>query len=53
MLLALAILLLLFWVGGFAFSAVGDVIHLLLVLALISIVLHYFTGYGRRGGPVV
>ena len=52
MLLALAILLLLFWVGGFAFSAVGSVIHLLLVLALIAFVLHFFTGYGRRG-PVV
>ena len=49
MLLALAILLLLFWVGGFAFHMVGGVIHLLLVLALIAFVLHFFTGYGRRG----
>jgi hypothetical protein len=53
MLLALAVLLLLFWVGGFAFSAIGSVVHLLLVLALITFVLHFFTGYGRRGGPVV
>ena len=52
MLLALAILLLLFWVGGFAFTAIGSVVHLLLVLALIAFVLHFFTGYGRRG-PVV
>lgn len=52
MLLALAVLLLLFWVGGFAFTAIGSVVHLLLVLALIAFVLHFFTGYGRRG-PVV
>lgn len=53
MLLALAVLLLLFWAGGFMFSAVGSVIHLLLVLALVAFVLHFFTGYGRRSGPVV
>ena len=35
MLWALVILLLLLWVGGFAFSVAGSLIHLLLVLAII------------------
>ena len=53
MLLALAVLLLLFWAGGFlAFHVVTGFIHVLLLLALISFVLHFFTGWGRRG-PVV
>ena len=48
MLLALAVLLLLLWVGGFAFAAIGGIVHVLLVLALIAFVVHFFTGWGRR-----
>jgi hypothetical protein len=48
MLLWLALLLALFWVGGFALHVAGGLIHALLVLALIVAVLHFFTGYGRR-----
>ena len=53
MLLALAIILFLFWIGGFAFHVVGGIIHLLLILAIISLILHFFTGWGGRRGPVV
>jgi hypothetical protein len=47
-LLWLAVLLLLFWVGGFAFSVAGGLIHALLVIALIVALVHFFTPYGRR-----
>ena len=47
MLLIIAILLLLIWVGGFAFHVAGGLIHLLLVIALIVFVLH-FIGGGKR-----
>jgi Family of unknown function (DUF5670) len=44
-LLGLAILLLLLWAGGFLFFHVaGFLIHVLLILALISFVAHFFTG---------
>ena len=45
MLLILAIILALFWLGGFALFHVGAIIHFLLVLALIVLVLH-FLGIG-------
>ena len=41
MLLILAILLLLFWGGGFAFHVAGGLIHVLLVVALIVFILHF------------
>lgn len=44
MLLIIAILLLLFWGGGFAFHVAGGLIHLLLVIALVLFVLHFLTG---------
>lgn len=41
----IAILLLILWAGGFlVFHAAGALIHLLLVLAVISIIIHLFTG---------
>ena len=41
----IAFLLLLMWVGGFLFFHIaGGLIHLLLVFALISFVVHLFTG---------
>lgn len=47
--LALAVLLLLAWIGSFImYHVAGFLIHLLLILALISLVIHLFSG--RRGG---
>ena len=43
--LGLAILLFILWVGGFVvFHGAGMLIHLLLVFAVISILVHLFTG---------
>jgi hypothetical protein len=43
--LGLAILLAIFWAGGFVFFHVaGFLIHLLLIFAVISLVVHLFTG---------
>lgn len=50
MLLILAIILILFWLGGFAFLSVGPLIHLILVVALILLVVHFVTG---RSGTAV
>ena len=47
MLLLLALLLLLFWIGGFAMHVAGSFIHFLLVLAIIVAVLHFITGTTR------
>lgn len=45
MFLVLAIVLLLAWVGGFAmFHVAGWMIHLLIIFAVISLVLHLITG---------
>jgi Family of unknown function (DUF5670) len=44
MLLVIAVLLLLFWVGGFAFHVAGGLIHILIVVALIMFVLHFVRG---------
>ena len=45
MFLGLAILLVLLWVGGFVIFHVSSfLIHILLVLAVISLVMHLFTG---------
>ena len=45
MLLGLAIILLLLWVSGFVvFHVAGGLIHLVLVLAVISMIIHLFTG---------
>jgi hypothetical protein len=43
--LGIAIVLVIFWAGGFLlFHIAGGLIHLLLLLAVISVVIHLFTG---------
>jgi hypothetical protein len=45
MMLILAVVLLLLWVGGFlVFHIAGGLIHLLLLFALISVVIHVLSG---------
>jgi hypothetical protein len=45
MLLMIGIVLLVLWAGGFlVFHVAGGLIHLLLVLAVISVVVHLVTG---------
>lgn len=45
MFLVLAIVLLLAWVGGFVmFKSAGFLIHILIIFAVISLVLHLVTG---------
>ncbi|MFO7655805.1 MAG: lmo0937 family membrane protein [Bacteroidales bacterium] len=43
-----AIVLIIFWVIGFFAFSVGAIIHLLLVIALISILVRLFSGNKRR-----
>ena len=46
--LIIALVLVLAWVGGFvAFHTAGFLIHILLVLAVISVVIHFLTGSSR------
>jgi Family of unknown function (DUF5670) len=43
--LAIAILLFILWIGGFlVFHVASGLIHLLLVIAVISLIVHLFTG---------
>ena len=45
MFLGLFVILLVMWLMGFfAFHVAGGLIHLLLIVALISLVLHFFRG---------
>jgi hypothetical protein len=44
MLWTLIVLLLLFWVLGFAFNVAGGIIHALLVIALVLFVVQLLTG---------
>jgi hypothetical protein len=45
MLMALFLILVVMWaLGFFAFHVAGGLIHLLLIFALISLVMHLFTG---------
>jgi hypothetical protein len=45
MFLALAIILILLWAGGFLiFHVTGFLIHLLVIFAIISLLMHLFTG---------
>ena len=47
--LALGVILLILWLGGFfAFHVAGGLIHLLLIVAVIALVYHFMTG--RRVG---
>jgi Family of unknown function (DUF5670) len=43
--LVIALILFILWVGGFVFFHVaGALIHLLLIIAVISLIVHFFTG---------
>ena len=45
MFLILAVVLVVMWLGGFVmFKSAGLLIHLLLIFAVISIILHFVTG---------
>ncbi len=45
MFLILAIVLLVLWLGGFVmFKSAGFLIHLLIIFAVISLILHFVTG---------
>ena len=45
MFLILAVVLLVLWLGGFfMFKTAGVLIHLLLLFAIISIIMHFVTG---------
>jgi hypothetical protein len=45
MFLALFLILLVIWLGGWlAFHVAGGLIHILLLLAVISLILHFFRG---------
>jgi hypothetical protein len=47
MLLTIAVILLILWaIGFFAFSTVGPIIHLLLVIAVIVIIVNFVRGRG-------
>lgn len=49
MFLILAVVLAVFWsLGWFAFHAAGGLIHLLLIVALISLVVHFVRGTRAR-----
>jgi hypothetical protein len=46
MFLALFLILMVIWLGGWlAFHVAGGLIHILLVLAVISLILHFFRGH--------
>lgn len=51
MLWAIAIVLAVLWAVGFFIARLGDLVHLLLVVALFVVVGNYFRGAGRRGAP--
>ncbi len=40
----LALVVLLFWIGGFAFHVLGGFIHIFLVVAIIMTIMHFITG---------
>lgn len=45
MFLILAVVLVIAWLGGFVmFKSAGFLIHLLLIFAVISVILHFVTG---------
>ena len=53
MLLALAVLLAVLWILGFAaFHVTSYAVHLLIVLAVVALIAHFFTG-GRTGRTVL
>jgi hypothetical protein len=48
MLWTLIVLLVLFWLLGFAFDVAGGIIHVLLVIALVLLVVNLLTGRRTR-----
>ena len=53
MFLGLAVLLLVLWLlGVISFHAVGGLVHILLIIAIIALVLHFMRGRGSRRGVV-
>ena len=46
MLATIAIILIVLWLAGFAFHVAGGIIHILLVIGLIMLVLHFLRGRG-------
>lgn len=46
----LVVLLVIGWLLGFAFAGVGELIHILLILAIIIVLYRLLTGAYRRGG---
>ncbi len=48
MLLIIAIILLVLWIGGLGLAVAGSLIHILLILAIIAIVWHFLSGRTRR-----
>lgn len=49
MLLTIALVLFVLWaLGFFIFPAIGALIHILLILAIISLIWHLVTGRGAR-----
>jgi uncharacterized membrane protein YtjA (UPF0391 family) len=47
MFLIIALILLLLWIGGLGLAVAGSLIHILLILAIISIVWHFLSGRNR------
>ena len=48
MLLAIAIILILLWIGGFLlFHIAAFALHVLLIIAAIALIIHLFTGHRR------
>jgi hypothetical protein len=48
MLWLIAAVLVVLWLGGWMLNVVGDVIHVLLVIALVVVALNFIRGFGRR-----
>ena len=48
MLLILALVLLVLWIGGLALAITSGLIHILLVLAVIVVILHFVNGRRSR-----
>ena len=46
--LALAAILLVLWLGGFFLNVVGNIIHIVLVLAVVAVVAHFVLGARGR-----
>ena len=47
MFLIIALILLLLWIAGLGLAVAGSLIHILLILAIISIVWHFLSGRNR------